>query len=185
MQGRDLRRLIAWALVHVFAAALSLRAHAEPEVETIRLSPRPPPTQTSLATIEFSQFYRFGDRAPEPTPELLALAGKRVKLVGFMVALEQPVLGGFYLAAYPASCDESGAGRGGLPPTAVLVLVRAAHGKAIDYVPGALELSGVLDVGNRESTGEVSSIRLRVDDARPLRFARTRSTLKRARAAAK
>ena len=80
----------------------------------------------------------------------------------------------------------SSAPRGALVTSAATVAEYAeAHGKAIDYVPGALELSGVLEVGNRESAGEVSSIRLRVDDARPLRFARTRSTLKRARAAAK
>lgn len=185
MPGRALRQVAKWALIHVFAAALSFEAYADAEVKTVRLSPRPPPARASVATIEFSQFYRFGDKAPEPTPELVALAGKRVTLVGFMVALERPVLGGFYLASYPASSDESGAGRGGVPPTAVLVLVRAARGKYIEYVPGALELSGVLEVGNSESSGEISTIRLRVEDARPLRFARTRSTLKRARAAAR
>ncbi|HET9956189.1 MAG TPA: hypothetical protein VFQ61_16895 [Polyangiaceae bacterium] len=185
MHGRAVRRLSGWVFLHVFAAALSLRAAAEPEPRTVRLSPRPPPSRASVATIDFARFYRFTNRAPVPTPELLELAGKRVTLVGFMVALERPVLGGFYLSPYPASSDESGAGRGGVPPTAVLVLVRSARGRYVQHVPGALELTGVLEVGNQETSGETSTIRLRIDDARALRFARTRATLRHRREAAK
>lgn len=182
MLGRAFRRLSIWALWHAVAATLCVGAHAEPVPKTARLAPRPPPARASVATIDFDRFYHFGERAPQPTPELLALVGKRVKLVGFMVALERPVQGGFYLSSYPANSDESGAGRGGLPPTSVLVLVRAARGRYIDYVSGALELTGVLEVGNLELAGESSSIRLLVEDTRQIRYARRRSTLRAAQA---
>src|SRR5688572_11272625 len=56
-----------------------------------RLSPRLAPSAPSRSTLEFSQLFRFGGRAPEPTADLLAFAGKRVTLVGFMVQVERPV----------------------------------------------------------------------------------------------
>ncbi|HET9960540.1 MAG TPA: hypothetical protein VFQ61_38985 [Polyangiaceae bacterium] len=131
-----------------------------------------------MATLDFRELYRFGDRAPELTDRARDLAGKRGTLVGFMVLLENPVHGGFYLSPYPAISDESGAGRGGVPPTAVLVLLSAAGTRPIDFVPGALEVSGTFELGTAEKAGEISSVRLIVDDARGIRFARTRTTLK-------
>lgn len=142
----------------------------------VRLVPRPPPGTLSSPTIEFSELYRFGDRAPELTPKALALQGQRVTLVGFMVSLERAPRGGFYVSPYPAASDESGGGRGDLPPTSVLVLPRTAAGRPVHFVPGALEVTGILDVGNAETDGEPSTIRLVVDDARDVRFARTRRT---------
>ena len=94
-----------------------------------------------------------------------------------MVLLDTPVLGGFYLSPYPAACDESGAGRGDVPPTSVLVLPKLAQGKQVAFVPGALEVTGILEVGNKETAGETWTIRVIVEDARQLRFARTKSTL--------
>src|SRR6185503_19240343 len=142
----------------------------------VRLVPRPPPRTVSIPTIDFSELYRFGDRAPELTAKLLALQGRRVTLVGFMVLLERPPRGGFYVSPYPAASDESGGGRGDLPPTAVLVLPRAAAGRPVSFVPGALEITGVLDVGNREIDGEPSTVRLLLEQASDLRFARTHRT---------
>lgn len=143
----------------------------------VRIVPRRPPATLSIATLDFQQFYRFGNRAPEPSAELLALVGKKVTLVGFMVHVDTPVIGGFYLSPYPAACDESGAGRGDVPPTSVLVLPKVARGKQVAFVPGALEVTGVLEVGNQETSGEMWTLRLIVDDVRTMRFARTKSTL--------
>lgn len=129
-----------------------------------------------MATLDFGDLYSFGPRAPEVTTKTLGLHGKRVTMVGFMVALERPVKGGFFVSAYPAGGDESGGGRGDLPPTSVLVLPKVAAGQEVAFVPGALEITGILDVGNQEHEGEPSTIRLLVDDARSIRFARTRRT---------
>ncbi len=176
---------VIWCRWASILAATVLLTHAEPvaadsphaEVPTIRIVPRRPPASLSIPTLDFQQFYRFGARAPEPSAELLALAGKKVTLVGFMVLLDTPVLGGFYLSPYPAACDESGAGRGDVPPTSVLVLPKVAQGKQVAFVPGALEVTGILEVGNKETSGETWTIRLIVEDPRHLRFARTKSTL--------
>jgi hypothetical protein len=115
------------------------------------------------------------------TPKALGLQGKRVTMVGFMVALERPVTGGFFVSPTPAGADESGGGRGDLPPTSVLVLPKGAAGLHVAFVPGALEITGILDVGNQLHEGEPSTIRLLVDDARSIRFARTRHTARAAR----
>lgn len=152
---------------------------AEPaEVATVILVPRPPPRSPSTPTLDFAELYRFGARAPEPTPKLLTLRGKRVTLVGYMVELERPARGAFYLSPYPVICDESGAGRAGVPPTAVLVIAKAVRGKQIAFVPGTLEVTGVLEVGNQESDGEVATVRLRMDDLTKFRFARRRPLAK-------
>jgi hypothetical protein len=142
----------------------------------LRLSPKPPPKGLSTATLDFAELYIFGPRAPEVTAKTQGLHGKRVTMVGFMVALERPVTGGFFVSPYPAGADESGAGRGDLPPTSVLVLPTVAVGREVAFVPGALEITGILDVGNQVHDGEPSTIRLLVDDARSIRFARTLRT---------
>jgi hypothetical protein len=157
-------------------ALVILTIAATASASELRLVPRRPPGALSVPSIDFAEMYRFGARAPELTPKVLALQGRRVTLVGFMVLLERPVAGGFYLSPLPAASDESGGGRGDLPPASVLVVPTIAAGKQVRFVPGALELTGVLDVGNREIEGEASTIRLLVDDARQIRFARTHAT---------
>ncbi|HEX2660564.1 MAG TPA: hypothetical protein VHU40_19920 [Polyangia bacterium] len=147
----------------------------------VRLSPQPPPKALSSPTLDFAELYVFGPRAPRVTDKTEALHGKRVTMVGFMVALQRPVLGGFFMSPYPADADESGGGRGDLPPTAVLVLPKAAAGHEVAFLAGALEITGILDVGNQVQDGEPSTIRLLVEDARSIRFARTRRTAKTSR----
>lgn len=140
----------------------------------LKLRPRPAPRTPSRPTIDFSELYTFGPRAPQPTPRLRALQGQRVTLVGFMVELAMPARGGFFLAPYPATSDESGAGRGGLPPTSVLVLVPSARGRSVTFIGGPVEVTGRLDAGNGPSPdGEMSAVRLHLDDLRHFRVARS------------
>lgn len=102
-----------------------------------------------------------------PSKKALALRGKRVHLVGFMVEMEQPIRGGFYLAPRPISLDESGAGTGDLPPDSVLVLVPGGEERIIPHLTGALEGIGTLEVGNQsDAEGRVSNFRLRLDPDR-------------------
>jgi len=99
-----------------------------------------------------------------PSEKALSLNGQRVNLVGFMARMEEPILGGFYLVPRPLSLDESGAGTGDLPSESVLVLVPGSEGKAVAHVPGALEGTGILEVGNHtDAEGRVSNFRLKLD----------------------
>jgi hypothetical protein len=99
-----------------------------------------------------------------PSAKARALAGKRVRLVGFMARLELPTPGAFYLVPRPVACDEAGAGTADLMPSSVLVISESAAGQDIAFVPGALDVSGVLEVGNQAGAdGRVSAFRLRLD----------------------
>ena len=92
-----------------------------------------------------------------------------------MAQMRSPPRGGFYLAPYPAVCDRAGAPASGLPPPSVLVLPPAARGRPVAFVEGALEVTGTLDVGKRETEdGERAALRLILDDPKLFKFANTR-----------
>jgi hypothetical protein len=85
-------------------------------------------------------------------------------MVGYMARMERVVPGAFYLVPHPVMCDEEGAGTSDLPVENVLVLVRSAKDKEIAFIPRPLEVTGILEVGNREEEdGRVSAIRLTLD----------------------
>jgi hypothetical protein len=114
--------------------------------------------------LDFHEFFEPSHARLEPTAKLLGLNGKRVRLSGFMVKMELPSKGAFYLAATPVFCDEAGGGTADLPPETVRVTVRSAGGAEVPFMPGPLEVSGVLEVGNQtDEDGRVSSVRLTLD----------------------
>ncbi|MEO8215383.1 MAG: hypothetical protein ABI560_19440, partial [Myxococcales bacterium] len=95
-----------------------------------------------------------------PTPRVLAAAGKRVRLIGFMAHMDLPSGGAFYLTPKPLVCDEAGGGTADLPPEAVRVTVPAARDRQIPFVAGPLEVTGMFDLGNQsEPDGRTSSFR--------------------------
>jgi hypothetical protein len=113
--------------------------------------------------ISFSDLLVPGPRLT-PSPKLAALAGRRVRMVGFMAELEAPPRGAFYLTARPVRCDEGGGGTGDLPPDAVRVIVRSASDQEIPFYPGAIEVAGVLDLGaGADEEGRPSSFRITLD----------------------
>jgi hypothetical protein len=99
------------------------------------------------APLAFSEYFRTGSARLEPSAKLIALDGQRVRVTGFMAHMEDGPSGAFYLASRPVACDEGGAGTGDLPPDAVLVVVPWASGAEIPFLPGPLEVVGVLQLG--------------------------------------
>jgi len=127
-----------------------------------------PNTQTTQAdqatTLEFREFFEPGTQELKPSAKLLSLDGKRVRMTGFMAQMEQPPAGAFYLCPRPVYGDESGGGTADLPIANVRVIVRSAKDKAVPFVPRLIEVTGILEVGNRaEADGSVSSVRLLLD----------------------
>jgi hypothetical protein len=119
--------------------------------------------QPAADRLEFSEFFEPGARL-QPSEKLRSLAGKRVRLVGFMARLELPPTGAFYLVPRPIHCDESGGGTADLPPESVLVLSAASTGKVVPFLEGALELTGTFELGNApDSEGRIAAFRLRLD----------------------
>jgi hypothetical protein len=85
-------------------------------------------------------------------------------MTGFMAQMEQPPAGAFYLCPRPVYGDESGGGTADLPIANVRVIVRSAKDTAVPFVARLIEVTGILEVGNRaEADGTVSSVRLLLD----------------------
>ena len=121
-------------------------------------------TQDSVRELSFKEFFEGTNGELKPSRTLLQLNGKRVRLIGFMAQMETPPTGAFYLCPRPITCDEEGGGTADLPPESVFVIVRSQTGKEVPFIPRAVEVTGILEVGNRqESDGRVSFIRLVLD----------------------
>ena len=100
----------------------------------------------------------------EWTDALKTLAGKRVRVVGFMAEMEKAPLGAFYLVPRPLVADESGGGSADLPPEAIRVVVRSARGRPLAHIPRALTVTGVLELGARDEVDSLpSNIRIVLD----------------------
>jgi hypothetical protein len=94
-------------------------------------------------------------------PEVEALAGKRVRVRGFMVQMELAPPGAFYLAPHPVEQDESGGGTADIPVDSVQVRVPAVADREIPWRPGPVELEGLLEVGRDEDAeGRVTTLRV-------------------------
>jgi hypothetical protein len=119
--------------------------------------------QPAAITLKFSELLDPGPRL-KPSAKALSLNGQRVRLVGFMAQMELPPTGAFYLVPRPISLDESGGGTADLPLDSVMVLVPSEPGKVITHVSGALEGTGIFEVGNKtDAEGRTSNFRLRLD----------------------
>ena len=197
--------LVTCSLVPPLVPALSAHGrHAPPTTaeiawarttarwETLRrdarafLPPRPP-APAGVTDLEFSEFFSpvIGDRGLEVTDKLRALAGQRVRLVGFMVRQSLPTPGVLLLAPQPIQVDEVEYGAcDDLPPQVVRVFVPLPAGIQVPLTPGPLLLTGTIEVGQQpEPDGRNSFIRLRLDTpdltphvaARPVASAATAS----------
>jgi len=162
-------------VVAAFAALLLMAGGAVALLEAKSSSLAPPKPSQSAASQAASEalelsFKELLDPGPKlmPSDKARSLVGKRVRLVGFMAEMEEPLDSAFYLVARPIRLDESGAGTADLPLDSVLVVVPGADGKKIPYVAGALEGIGVLEVGNHtDEAGRVSNFRLRLEGELP------------------
>jgi len=125
---------------------------------------RPGKLEDEATTIEFSEFFEADTSELKPSAKLLSLNGRRARLVGFMAQMERPPAVAFYLCPRPVYADESGGGTAELPIGSVRVTVRSAKGKMVQYIARSIEVTGILEVGQRaEEDGTVSAIRLILD----------------------
>jgi hypothetical protein len=120
-----------------------------------------------VESLRFQELFEAGKTALEPSSKARDLAGKHVRMTGFVAEMELPPKGAFYLVPRPVHCDEAGGGTADLPSESVLVIVPSARGAEMPHRAGLLEVSGVFEVGNRpDDDGRVSGFRIVLD--RPL-----------------
>ena len=128
------------------------------------------------APLKFGEIFKMpvGPKGLEPTDATRALDGKRVRLVGYVVAQEgdSPTL---LLSPLPLMVGDEDEGLADdVPPTAVTV--HPASKKALPKVSGLVEVVGVLALGGRQdaATGRVTSIHITAEPkaVKPLRTPR-------------
>jgi hypothetical protein len=108
----------------------------------------------------------LGPRGPEMTPKLLALDGRRVRILGYMAQQKESRPGVFMLNPVPLNTDEASDATADdlLQATLFVHLPPAQANLVASYRTGLLLLTGTLGVGHREeSDGHLSLVRLQLD----------------------
>lgn len=137
--------------------AFALAASAEPAL---------PPLPAGVSSLAFSDFFApIGRKGLEYSEKLRGLDGRRVRILGFMVAQEAPQPGRFLLAPRPLQLHQSEYGLADdLPAATLLVEAPADAERVLPFTPGPLLLTGTLRLGNREEPdGRVTTVRLVLD----------------------
>jgi hypothetical protein len=127
-----------------------------------------------IADLKFAEIHRkpVGPRGLEPTEAVLALDGKRVRMVGYMIALTPPTADAFMFAPLPAAVAVHDEGLADdIPPSTIYVRLPrfgATAGVAVRGIPqvqGLLKISGTLTVGSYADaiTGRVFPASLELD----------------------
>lgn len=134
----------------------------------IALVPTAPAFCAPPVDLKFGGFFRqpVGPRGLEFSDALRGADGARVRLVGYMVAQEQPMTGRFMLTPRPVRMSEHADGEADdLPPSTVTVLLDAGQrARVVAHQAGLIALTGKLEVGRQEdSDGRVSWVRLVLD----------------------
>lgn len=130
-----------------------------------------PPTTPPLR-VAFQDFFTLpvGPAGLQLSPAVQAAQGRRVRLVGYMVAREQAEPGRFMLTPRPVHMSEHADGEADdLPPATVTVLLPADQATTrLPHQEGLIELIGRFEVGRDEADdGRVSWFRLHLDTTSP------------------
>jgi hypothetical protein len=99
--------------------------------------------------LRFTELLQSTERSLKPTATLERAKGRLVAIEGFMAQMETAPSGGFWLCPTPVFQDESGAGTGDLPPTAIFVVVRGAGDGPVAHLRGKLKISGRLALSEK------------------------------------
>lgn len=141
-------------------ASLALLATASAE-------PARSPVRSAAAPLALEELLVVRDGRAELSPKARSLAGRRVKVRGWLVLFEERGEDGFWLARRPVFQDESGAGSGDLPPGSVWVLAPPEIVRALPAGSVPLQVAGRLELGRRDDAeGRPSQVRVLVESAR-------------------
>jgi hypothetical protein len=117
----------------------------------------------ALSHLSFGElFEQEGDL--RPSQRVQQLAGKRVRVEGFMARMEQPPKGAFWLCRKPLEIDEGGGGTGDLPVESILVVLTPQGEQEAPPLRGPLLVEGRLEVGRKQAPdGTLSLFRIVLD----------------------
>jgi hypothetical protein len=157
------------AMLVVVALLGAARAGAEPaSAEPPRsVQPERPPAPVGVEDLELRELFApIGRRGPEYSEKARRLAGKRVRVQGYMVEQDRPLPGRFLLAPLPLRLHEQEYGHADdLPASTLFVVTPDDADRVLPHTPGPLLLTGTLELAPRsEADGRVSTARLVVRD---------------------
>lgn len=148
------------------AADITVAAQRTPPPLAVRKTLGPPPA--GMSDLKFHDVFKMpvGAKGLEPSATLLALDGKRVRMVGYMVRQPSAPIGSFLLSPLPA--DISGEDEplaDDLPPNIVAVEIVGASQRPVPLLSGLIQVTGVLHVGAKTdaASGRVSSVQIALD----------------------
>jgi hypothetical protein len=149
------------------ALGLSVQMHVFAGTEQNAPTSTLPALPADIAELKFRDFFVMpvGPSGLEMTPKLLALDGRRVRILGYMAQQEDPHPGFFMLTPVPVHVAEASDGLAeDLPPATLFVHLPAAQASHVaSHQAGLLVLTGTLSVGNREEGGgRISMMRLQL-----------------------
>jgi hypothetical protein len=150
------------------ALGLSVQMHVFAGTEQNTPTSTLPSLPADIADLKFRDFFVMpvGPRGLEMTPKLLALDGRRVRILGYMAQQEDPYPGFFMLTPMPLKVAEASDGMADdLPPATLFVHLPPFQANNVaSHLSGLLVLTGTLSVGNREEgDGRISMMRLQLD----------------------
>src|SRR5690349_12256679 len=119
------------------AQGTSANTFRVPAVLAVRKDLGAPPA--GVADLKFHDIFKtpVGDKGLEPSAALLALDGKRVRMVGYMIHQQPEPKGTFLLSPLPAEIsDEDEPLADDLPPSVVAVEIAGAANRSIPLLPG-------------------------------------------------
>ena len=162
--------------ISLFAAAPAAALEPSPVAASVPWAIEPgsivpsgaaPPSAAVTTDLKFDEMFRLpvGARGLEPSPKLLQLDGRRVRMIGYIV--DQEHMRSFILAPLPLKLgDEDESLADDLPPGVVFVHHGVQSDRIFHHIPGLLELTGILSIGGfPEADGRVSTVRLTLDPA--------------------
>ena len=125
-----------------------------------------PPLSQGVSELKFKDMFKMpvGPLGMEPTEKLLSLDNKRVRIIGYMAQQEPATPGLFILSPLPVHMgDEDDKFADDMPANSVFVHLENSS-LAPNYIPGLINLTGVLSIGNaEEADGRISYVRIKLD----------------------
>ena len=135
-------------------------------IQSLQLEGQLPVLTNGATDLKFNEIFKLpvGPRGMEPSEKLLSLDNKRVRIIGYMAKQESPIPGLFILSPLPVNMgDEDDKFADDMPANSVFIHLNDSNVVA-KYVPGLINLSGVLSVGNtNEADGRISYVRIQLD----------------------
>lgn len=139
-----------------------------PRALAVRKELGPPPA--GVTDLKFRDIFKLpaGPKGFEPTDKLVALDGKRVRVVGYMVQQDPLPKGAFLLSPLPVLLgDEDESLADDLPATTLRIDLGKSRDLAVPRLTGLIQVTGTLHVGMRAdpASGRSTSAQLVLDEA--------------------